>query len=89
MKTKPQFQPSKIAKPTDVPLPPQWRYKISLGAFRKFTKMERFKIAIGMNVKVDVEIGVEQRPGKFAADIKLYVTEQIEATPMLEIAPPN
>lgn len=72
---KPQFQPTPTGKPID----PVWRYKIECGFFRKFTWKERLKIALGMAVKVDMKIGLEQRPGKFSPIMGLYVTKQTEA----------
>lgn len=75
--------------PEGKPLPPEWRYKIEFGCFRKFTWKERIKIAIGMSVKIDVKLGLEQRPGKWAPVMDLYVTKQTEATPMVELTPPN
>ena len=75
-------------KPTDKPLPPNWKYQIEMDFFRRPTWKERFQIAIGMCFRMTLKIASEHNPGKFQPTMDHKITKDIEAKPELEITPP-
>lgn len=64
--------------PAGRPLPPSWKFKMTMGFFRKFTWIERLQIALGFPVKMTVEIATEHSTGRWTSRMELATTKRLD-----------
>ncbi len=63
-------------------MPPQFKHQLEAAWHRKFSLKERFLIALGFHANLVLVIYMEQRPGKYQANLELFTTADLGPEPM-------
>lgn len=58
--------------------PAQWKQRLELSQFRRFTWPERLKILLGYNLHCHVALLTEHSPGRVAQTIRHTVTKAVD-----------